>query len=197
MNISLQVPFLGNAYKLFLTDTPATGNNPNLHWPFIDIFFFGRAKSNVYELDERMHPRGGTYQMRERRVFPLRDYFFGGIHLPGPWDRSLVSERYRQDKCVAPRGNHRVQMSNRKQLEMWRYHPTQLDCCRLSGLFPFVRCAERIPRQNSPKPEISHTAKPAPCPCAAQDCEQHCQPWADLRSTGSRVSCRPRHRGLV
>lgn len=134
MGVNLQFPFMNNAHKLFDANTPSTLYYPELHWPFIDIFFYDAhpKSSSICELAIDGTLRMGEYCMETSRVFPLRKYFFGGVHLPGPWDRTLMKERYDFNKCMLPRGNHRLQYGG------WN-HASVLDCCRLSEILPFIK----------------------------------------------------------
>jgi len=129
----LQVPLVGTKFKLFHKDSARTRPPKQKHkWPFIDIFLFHTHSGQIVELlGNTSQEKPYKYRLPVAQVFPLREYFFGGIFLPGPKNRTIITKRYDLDRCVLPSGNHR--------LELWKWkRPTEVDCSRLFKYFPFL-----------------------------------------------------------
>merc|ERR1712176_267197 len=59
-------------------------------WPFVDIFFFYETNGEIHACDFDGNVKNGPLANQKSRM-PLRQYFYGGIYLPGPKRNSIIS----------------------------------------------------------------------------------------------------------
>ena len=77
-----------------------------------------------------------------RPIIPLRLYYFGGLHLPGP-PVAWAAARYNLSTCQLPAGNHRIQLrwgpeEVKGAVPSGGVKADELNCCRLKQYLPFV-----------------------------------------------------------
>lgn len=129
---------------------------PPLTWPYVDIFFYNKNSTHLFEVDMEfvpMHARngGGVHRLKNlapntrggpvwnlTTFFPSRTYMYGGLTLPGP-SLEVARRRYKLDICKSNGVSHRLNVPAEKLPKQFQFGTRNLDCCRLRRHLPFVR----------------------------------------------------------
>jgi hypothetical protein len=125
--------------------------------PFVDIFLMRRENDSLVEV----YPNGkrskitvgtGSAVIPVDSFYPSQSYYFAGTTLYGPRS-DFAMNRYKRDKCVMPRYNHRLE-SHTGLLS----GQGVLDCCLLAEVLPFAY------RFDSTAPVLSNQRATIPLP---------------------------------
>lgn len=142
-----------NAIKLWVLYSGDEADNegqPTNRWwaaPFLDVFPYAVQNNRVYEalgledakasLLGKWKPSANASSYALREFFPLDVYYFAGMTIYGPNERSS-KKRYRvnQHQCYTMGYNHRLDRYFGTDL-LEQFQSLELNCCEIARHFPF------------------------------------------------------------
>ena len=141
-----------NAIKLYvdydgMEKTSVNSKRFQYKSPFIDLFAYNVTESgNIREV----YPSGKGHRFRyaPSEFFPTQPFYYGGIYVMGP-KPEVALKRYKASRCTMGTFNHNTMRQIGGVVKKFNTTNMDLDCARMSEIFPFVYRDNTIRNRNS------------------------------------------------